>query len=481
MYAQINYTEKVGNGPFTIAEIGCFLTAFCNLLTRFNVSVDPVTLNNYFIAHNDYLSDPADGSGVRDDLSYNSVTAYNSGVVVHSTGSSGWPSSNNSIVKFSYKENGKPMTHFCLVDNASTHSIVDSYDGVVKAPAQYQAKYGTPVAWATYSGPTVQAVVTPQTVATPAVSAPEGQYYIATPIPGYSDSNDAANHINPRATVPIGNYSIYSQAHGMINVTVKSDEPGSWINPSDNHVVQPQVETPAPAKPTAPAGAVTAESPIYEPIVTTVPGYSTANGAYNHDAKLRGKDVEPGSNYFQYNTKYGMVNVTKASGIPGSWINPADNVVGKIYSEPTVAVAEPAAAVEETVTAAPASTIDTSWQSTYVSFPTPMQFKATRNLQVHDLSEVGGVLSLVEGTSVTAYGTVYKDSVAYYRLRVNTDPNFTMWYCVPKIDSATSTANLLAKPIPPKTVSKSTNSLLDSLKDDAIQFLDIVPKWFNKK
>ena len=27
-YGQINYQEKVGNGPYTIAQIGCFLTAF---------------------------------------------------------------------------------------------------------------------------------------------------------------------------------------------------------------------------------------------------------------------------------------------------------------------------------------------------------------------------------------------------------------------------------------------------------------------
>jgi hypothetical protein len=89
------------------------LVAFCNLLERYGVAVDPPTLNNYFIAHNSFL---ADGPN-RDNLGWGSVSAFDGNIVATQIGGAGWPPNNDSIVKFIYKSqrSGAQITHFCLV------------------------------------------------------------------------------------------------------------------------------------------------------------------------------------------------------------------------------------------------------------------------------------------------------------------------------------------------------------------------------
>lgn len=154
-FGQKNYTNKVGNGSYTIAEIGCFVTAFSNLLVRFGYPNEtPELLNVYFTEHNVYMADPADGKRVKDDLAWGSITAYNSEITVTATGSGSWPNSDNAIVEFNYEEDGQRVTHFCLVESVANKTIIDSWDGVVKEPGQY----GSPVAWASYVHKTPQSV-----------------------------------------------------------------------------------------------------------------------------------------------------------------------------------------------------------------------------------------------------------------------------------------------------------------------------------
>lgn len=245
-YAQINYSEKVGNGPYTIAQIGCLDTAFCNLAEQeFNVNVDPATLNAFFISHNDYLADPEDGAGVKDDLSWSSITAFDSAIVISSShAGAGWPNTNKAIVKFAYVKNGVNETHFCKVANYETQSIVDSYDGVTKTPAQYESVYGQPVAYAIYEGPAVQAVQTvanPPAPAAPATQAPAAGETIHlaadnNPFHAYKpggpyNPNNAADYkgmINPKAfgglnyavVASLGNgiYRINSQDYGQVDI-----------------------------------------------------------------------------------------------------------------------------------------------------------------------------------------------------------------------------------------------------------------------
>lgn len=150
-YAQTNYSQLQGktvNGvrpKYSIAQIGCFITAFCNLEERFGRAIDPPTMDNELARLNLYI-DVDDG--VYDDVGWTTITAFDPSIVVTKTGS-GAPTDNNSIVKFSYKSSrtGQFTTHFSLVVDAARGLILDSWDGVVKS----WNGYGGPVAYATYT------------------------------------------------------------------------------------------------------------------------------------------------------------------------------------------------------------------------------------------------------------------------------------------------------------------------------------------
>lgn len=161
-YAQKGYLEIQGtNGKYRIDQIGCYLTAFSNLLERFGTPVSPVDLNRIFKERNIFI-DVDDG--IKDDLGWQSVTAYDGQVVVSQIGGVGWPSNNNSIVRFKYKGKAGFTTHFCLVVDAANHKIIDSYDGQTK---DGQARYGTPTGWASYIKNTPQPVTPPPAPAPP--------------------------------------------------------------------------------------------------------------------------------------------------------------------------------------------------------------------------------------------------------------------------------------------------------------------------
>ncbi len=59
-------------------------------------------------------------------------------------------------------------------------------------------------------------------------------YKVVNTVNGYLNANDAKNKKNAKTKVTAGNYTIFNEANGMINVTTKAGIPGSWINPSDN-------------------------------------------------------------------------------------------------------------------------------------------------------------------------------------------------------------------------------------------------------
>lgn len=160
-YAQTNYSQLQGktvNGvrpKYSIHDIGCFITAFCNLEERLNgKQISPAQLDNELAARNLYI-DVDDG--VYDDVGWSTICAYDPSIYIFSTGN-GTPTSNNSIVKFSYKSSrtGVFTTHFSLVADASKGLIIDSWDGVIKS----WNGYGGPVAYATYTKTGAQPVIT---------------------------------------------------------------------------------------------------------------------------------------------------------------------------------------------------------------------------------------------------------------------------------------------------------------------------------
>lgn len=59
-------------------------------------------------------------------------------------------------------------------------------------------------------------------------------YKVVTTLNGYYTASDAKNRKNAKGNVKPGEYFIFNESQGMINVTKKQGVPGSWINPNDN-------------------------------------------------------------------------------------------------------------------------------------------------------------------------------------------------------------------------------------------------------
>lgn len=504
-YGQINYPQNLGTGPSvdTIADVGCFLTAFCNLLERFGEQIDPPTLNNYFIAHGSYL---ADGPN-RDNLGWGSVSAYDGSVVSTGVGGAGWPPVNDAIVKFIYKSSrtGAQVTHFCLVVDRNAGTILDSWDGHVK-----HTPYGNPVAWSTYERHAAQVIASPPPAETPAFSI-EGiasktmQFKKNTHLwdlnqrswPGMV--NNPANDVQGGAT-----FQTSRIAHHILTGSYympDGDESHGYNVVDCQDYVAPVPATPVttlpPNAPLRPGG-----NPDNKyTVIKTIPGYTTATNAGNHVKQVN--EVAAGD-YFVYNTypnRDDLINVTSKLGTPGSWINKADNVFEAPAPEPVAEVApppplEPPAPDTHIETAPADSTTPVPWRDTFKPFPAPVHYIAAKDITVEDLSGQQPDMPLKRynpGVSqnqgvVSAFGTVTKEGVEYYRLKTNNDPDFNYWYAVPKIDPNTRTANLLVMPATGSLVGKTTLAR-DTLKlakshfeTDIPKFLDdMVPKFLRKK
>lgn len=159
IYAQTDYTQTQGiNGRYRIADIGCFLTSFANLLSeRYAYNITPLDINNRFVTNNQFI-DVDDG--VRDDVDYNFISFIDPTVTPidiyrDTKDASGKymypvvPNTNQAIVKFAYisPRTNRFSTHFCLYDGDGY--IIDSWDGQRKAISS--TWYGAPVGYAVYA------------------------------------------------------------------------------------------------------------------------------------------------------------------------------------------------------------------------------------------------------------------------------------------------------------------------------------------
>lgn len=255
MFAQKNYPQQLGNGNYTIAEAGCLLTAICNGLEQMDgTAPDPVALNQFFMQHAQYLRD---ADGANEDLAWGSISSYDTTIVVTQVGSSALPPATPACVKFHYNsvQTGSPIDHFCWVDHIDGDQvyIIDSWDGIVKAPAAYQGVYHEPIQWAVYRklNPTPAPTVLAPSIAAPTTApALDDMYTVVKEIPGYPTSGMAASRNGSNSQVPAGNYNVFNRFNNMINVTRIAGQPGWWINPNDN-VQQASVPLPMPAPSTS--------------------------------------------------------------------------------------------------------------------------------------------------------------------------------------------------------------------------------------
>lgn len=404
-YAQKNYPQELGNGRYTIAQAGCFLTSICNLLaTHFDLAIDPPALNNFYRAHGHYMKDP---DGAHEDLSWSSPTVFAPSVVVGGIGHTGEPTSGQAIVVFHYTSprTGQPIEHYCAVDRIENGQvcIIDSYDGLVKAPSQYQAAYGHIRMWAVY---VLKHKPTPPP---PVHTAPHGAapfpstnetYKVLVALHGYVTAQTAASRLHSNSTVPPGVYRIFNKASGMINITTQPGRPGWWINPGDNVI----------------AGTAPPKAAQYE-VHYAVPGYMTATEAATHkDAVVT---VSP-AQYYVFNTAEGMFNVTRIKDKPGAWINPRDNVPnGQAPRKAQESVPEPKPD--------PAAT-GTSWRVSYK--PHRQRYVALNSTVVHDLGGQRPDVMLRQYDIVPVAGTFTGPDGKLYARTQNSANNF-WWYGIP--------------------------------------------------
>lgn len=549
-YAQINYSQRLGRGPFTIAEAGCYLVAFCHLLERFGKTINPVELNNYFNEHGNYVD--VDGDGTLDDLAWGTIAAYDGRITTH-VGGAGWPDTNNAIVKFKYKSKrtGRTTTHFSLVVDAANGVILDSWDGVVK-----KSPYGNPVAWAKYEYHVPQVVTPPPPAADPAFTIENipqvtKELKIDTKLwdlnqrswPGLVNNPVALGNIGTRFEtnqiarhIMGGSYylPIGSGSQGYNAVDCQDPQPAPAPTPPAPVPEPAVVPPPEPVLPTEPkvyttntVNGITYEKFEGNPHVMYViqPGgceiWSFANVntwrdfksvrhlRYGDQVFIVGKAKHPippvGATYLMQDADFGnfqatgdvvsMVGInkvdlseTKPPALPEASPEPIV-VVPPVVPEPT----PPPVHVE---TAPVNNTAPVNWQDTYQPFAKPVHYVAVKNLIVRDVSGKQPDMPLPkfnpdtfpEVGKVSAYGTFVKDGVAYYRLRTNGDPTFSLWYAIPKIDPDTKTPLLLAVPTTPiEPVSKV------SVARDAVELGrahienlpnlidDMMPNWLKPK
>lgn len=156
-YGQISYQRTMqGIAPtrYTIAQIGCFLTAFCNLRSAVGRPVTPLFLNEFFRKNGVYID--AD-DGIRDDLYWGAITKFDPRIVVTDVSSGKLPPHDFSIVKM--RARNTFGTHFCKVHKivGKNIQIVDSWDGKIKPATAYNGILG----FATYKD-TAPKVVKPK-------------------------------------------------------------------------------------------------------------------------------------------------------------------------------------------------------------------------------------------------------------------------------------------------------------------------------
>lgn len=485
-FAQINYQQKLGSGPGadTIANVGCFLTAFSNLLERFGEPVDPPTLNDYFINHDDYMAEGA----LRDLLGWGSVSSYDGAIHVVATGS-GAPSADNSIVKVIYKSTrtGNTITHFCLVHDAAQGLIIDSWDGRVKS----WNVYGGPVSFATYDR------TAPVPTAPAPAPAPEGKrlflpsaagtwrvYNLGGPYSvGHEVGKLAPGNFPPGLTYEVlGNVlpnfvKIHTESYGDVAIYTGPDTIAQFVDeapapPAPEPAPAPAPTPPAPSLPPLPSNTTYTKLPSPLELVlnkdanawkldfaddahATAAGQLSQGTHFTAFGKAQRTDGDKPC-YFMLEQDFGNADTT---GVPNSnvGVNTVDLSPAPAPTPPATpeAPAAPQNASEEVKVPV---TIG-SWKNTFKE--AYGVYRANKDLVVTDLDGKMPDQKLGHDLKVTVAGTFTKGGVEYYRTIKS--QNAGHWYGIPKnslvqaVDSGSAVVDALLHP------SKTAHTVADDI------------------
>ena len=187
----------------------------------------------------------------------------------------------------------------------SLATLVSLDNGWFKITANGTTGYVSPQEWIetpAKSVPTVTKLAAPTS----------GNIDIFSPIPVYMSATDAAARKNSVGSYAAGEYQIYRNLSGMLNITKHTNVPGAWINPVENID-----KTPVVTKPVTTAAATN----TYK-VNTTLNTYANAYDAQDNINSV-GR-FAPGT-YYIYRNFGGMLNLTRTPGQAGGWINPSQN------------------------------------------------------------------------------------------------------------------------------------------------------------
>jgi hypothetical protein len=387
-YAQTNYSKKMGTGPYSIAEIGCFLTSFCNLLTeRFGQDVDPPSLDQWFIDNNKFIFDRDDRA--YEDLGWGSVSQFNPRVHVTGTGGPGFPPSNNAIVKFLYTSHrtGALTTHFCLVADAAAGTIIDSWDGQVKHVSS--TWYGNPVGWATY------AIDEPPVIAPVQPEAPQPAAQVAE-APAFTVENIPAKEIQLKTDTSKWNLNDTTWGSFKSN-PVSNDTAGSHFT------------------------------------VSAIAHHKLGGSYYMPDpSQAAGYNVVDCEDY--------VAPVAVEASAPAITVVPAPTPP----AEAPPIVAAPAVALPEdhiAVTVLPKD--PEAWKKSFVPGLGVVDYKAQINVIVTDVEGLRPNQELIAGMTVKIAGTFEKDGVRYWRTVKSVENN--VWYGIPVVINNVPTLEKLSE------------------------------------
>ncbi|MBF0709900.1 MULTISPECIES: N-acetylglucosaminidase [unclassified Gemella] len=137
------------------------------------------------------------------------------------------------------------------------------------------------------------------------------KYYLEAESLVYESAEDALRNENPKIIYPTGEYYIYKESQGMLNISKNSGLIGGWINPNTNIMYDSHNQDDT---------KLMEDLEIYS-VQNKVKTYETSNKA--EDKEKSDTDYNSGI-YYVYKEEKAMLNISPEQGKEDLWINPTD-------------------------------------------------------------------------------------------------------------------------------------------------------------
>lgn len=172
------------------------------------------------------------------------------------------------------------------------------------------------------------------------VSKAGNSYKLVNTVDGYYTSYNAKYKTDAKLKYTAGDYYIFNEYDGMINITKNPNYPGAWIDPKENKTVVAKEEKTVSEvavdtnKKSETTGYINDENMFV--LNKSVKVYYSD---YEAKHKLNPRATYGPETYHIFSRSRGMINITSTKGVPGGWIDP--NEVGSVNKSENTAKAKP--------------------------------------------------------------------------------------------------------------------------------------------